>query len=198
MIGINDIQQPYPVSNAHLSLHPPVAETRTVLLIHHLRWLAGMCLLSAALLASCSNRTELDDSVRGLTFSTLDGEQIAVAGRSRPLLVNFWSTTCVVCLAEMPELAQLYHDYVDQGVQVIAVAMPYDPPNEVLQLTEAQKYPFPVGLDIKGDAVTAFGSIKGTPTSFLLDAEGRLVKRYVGAIKFDDLRDELDKLLELG
>ncbi len=165
---------------------------------HYLRWLASMCLLTTALLASCSNRTELDDSVAGLTFSTLDGEQIAVAGRSRPLLVNFWSTTCVICLAEMPEMAKLYRDYVDQGVQVIAVAMPYDPPNEVLELTQARQYPFPVALDIKGDAVAAFGSIKGTPTSFLLDAEGRLVKRYVGAIKFDDLRDELDKLLEVS
>ncbi len=162
---------------------------------HYLRWLASMCLLTTALLASCSNRTELDDSVAGLTFSTLDGEQIAVAGRSHPLLVNFWSTTCAICLAEMPELAELYRDYVDQGVQVVAIAMPYDPPNEVLELTQARQYPFPVGLDIKGEAVAAFGSIKGTPTSFLLDAEGRLVKRYVGAIKFDALRDELDKLL---
>ena len=165
---------------------------------HHLRRLAGICLLTTALLASCSNRTELADSVAGLTFSTLDGEQIAVAGRSRPLLINFWSTTCFICLTEMPEIAQLYRDYVDQGVQVIAVAMPYDPPNEVLELTRARQYPFPVGLDIKGEAVAAFGSIKGTPTSFLLDAEGRLVKRYVGAIKFDDLREELDKLLEVS
>ena len=165
---------------------------------HHLPWLAGICLLTTALLASCSNRTELDDSVAKLTFHTLDGEQIAVAGRTHPLLVNFWSTTCVICLAEMPEMAELYHDYVDQGVQVVAVAMPYDPPNEVLELTQGRQYPFPVGLDIKGEAVAAFGTVKGTPTSFLLDAQGRLVKRYVGAIRFDDLRDELDKLLELS
>ncbi|WP_088915980.1 TlpA disulfide reductase family protein [Granulosicoccus antarcticus] len=165
---------------------------------YRFRWLTGICLLATALLASCSNRTELDDSVAQLSFSTLDGQQIAVADIDSPLFVNFWSTTCAICLAEMPELASLYDDYTPHGVKVIAVAMPYDPPNDVLELAQAQQFPFPVALDLKGDAVAAFGPVQGTPISFLMDSDGRLVKRYVGAIEFDALRDELDKLLELG
>ncbi len=98
----------------------------------------------------------------------------------------------------MPDLAKLYEDYAGNDFELIAVAMPYDAPNEVLELAESYKLPFPVALDIKGEALKAFASVKGTPTSFLLNSKGVVVKRYIGAIKFDGLRKELDKLLALS
>jgi protein-disulfide isomerase len=60
------------------------------------------------------------------------------------------------------------------------------------------KLPFPVALDIKGEAGAAFGSIKGTPTSFLLDADGNLVKRYIGAIDLNKLTKQIDQLMGTG
>lgn len=98
----------------------------------------------------------------------------------------------------MPDMAHLYEDYAGKGFELIAVAMPYDAPNEVLEIATARNLPFPVALDLEGEAVNAFGSIRGTPTSFLLNSEGEVVKRYIGAIKFDGLRKELDKLLTLS
>lgn len=165
--------------------------------LRHCRLLV-QCLLAIALLASCSNRTELDDSVARLTFKTLSGVPLTVSEATGPLLINFWSTTCVICVAEMPEMAQLYNDYVDKGMELVAVAMPYDPPNQVLEMAQARKFPFPVALDISGEAVAAFGDIKGTPTTYLLDSEGRLVKRYIGAIPFKGLRKELNQLLGIS
>ncbi|MGQ7847838.1 TlpA disulfide reductase family protein [Granulosicoccus sp. 3-233] len=156
------------------------------------------CLLAMALLASCSNRTELDDSVAELTLKTLSGQPVKVGDATGPLLINFWSTSCVICVKEMPDMARLYGDYADKGLELVAVAMAYDPPNHVLELAEAWNFPFPVALDINGEAVAAFGGIKGTPTSYLLDSEGRLVKRYVGAIPFDGLREELDELFGIS
>lgn len=181
----------YPCSISGRSLMKP-----SLLDTLNCRWrLAIQCLLAVALLASCSNRTELDDSVAQLTFKTLSGEQLTVSEATGPLLINFWSTSCVVCIAEMPDMAQLYEDYVDRGLELVAVSMPYDPPNHVLELAQARQLPFPVALDVTGEAVDAFGDIQGTPTTFLLDAEGRLVKRYIGAIPFEGLRKELDQLL---
>ena len=159
------------------------------------RWrLFALCLLATALLASCSNRTELNDSVAELTFKTLSGTPFKVADATGPLLINFWSTSCVICVAEMPDMARLYNDYVDRGLELVAVAMAYDPPNHVLEMATSRKFPFPVALDINGEAVAAFGDIQGTPTTYLLDADGKLVKRYIGAIPFEGLRKELDEL----
>lgn len=164
---------------------------------HHWRLLA-QCLLAMSLLASCSNRTELNDSVAGLTFKTLSGKPLAVSDATGPLLINFWSTSCAICVAEMPDMARLYNDYADKGLELVAVAMAYDPPNHVLEMSRSRNFPFPVALDVTGEAVAAFGDIKGTPTSYLLDSDGKLVKRYVGAIPFEGLRDELDELLGIS
>jgi glutathione peroxidase-family protein len=95
----------------------------------------------------------------------------------------------------MPSLVSLYEDHRDDGFELIAVAMPYDAPNKVLELAEEKQLPFPVALDVKGEAVKSFATVKGTPTSYLLDGDGKLVQRYVGAIKMKKLRKDLKKLL---
>lgn len=96
----------------------------------------------------------------------------------------------------MPHMADLYRELAPQGFELIAVAMPYDPPNEVLELKERHELPFPVALDLNGEAVDAFASVKGTPTSFLIDGDGKLVERYIGALDLTKLRVTVDKLLD--
>ncbi|MFK8078545.1 MAG: TlpA disulfide reductase family protein [Granulosicoccus sp.] len=152
-------------------------------------------LFCCALLAGCSPKVELSDSVRALSFNTLSGSAIAFNELNGPTLVNFWSTSCIVCVNEMPHMAELYRELSPKGFELIAVAMPYDPPNEVLELSERQQLPFPVALDLNGEAVEAFSSVQGTPTSFLIDRNGKLVERYIGALDLSKLRMAVDKLL---
>ncbi len=95
----------------------------------------------------------------------------------------------------MPALAAFYEEYAPQGFELIAVAMPYDRPNAVLELTEAGELPFPVALDINGDVLDAFAPVKGTPTSFLVDANGQLQEKHVGRIDLPALRVSVKKLL---
>ena len=152
-------------------------------------------LFLSAVLVSCSNRTELDPSVSELTFKTLSGNDVTLSDSSGPTLVNFWSTSCVICIKEMPHLAEFYETHKSNGFQLIAVAMSYDPPNEVLELAEQLMLPFPVALDIKGEAGSAFGSIKGTPTSFLIDSDGELVERFIGAVDLKALGTQVEQLM---
>lgn len=111
------------------------------------------------------------------------------------MLVNFWSTSCGICLSEMPELAALYNEYKEKGVEMVMVAGPHDRPNEVLEMAEAKAWPFPVALDIDGKVDAAFGTIIGTPTRFLINADGQLVARMVGKVELPKLKKELDKLI---
>lgn len=160
---------------------------------------ALLTVLGSLTLFACQQQPQiLDDSVTELSLKTLNGEPFVVAEPASALFVNFWSTDCAICVAEMPELARLYEEYHPRGLRLVAVAMPYDPPNHVLEMAESRDFPFPVALDLRGEAVAAFGDIQGTPTSFLLDSQGRLVQRYIGAIPFKALRRELDQLSEAG
>ncbi len=146
-------------------------------------------------LFACTNHAELDGPAPSVVFKTLSGEAIELSSVEKPMLVNFWSTTCGICLAEMPELTALYNEYKDKGVEMVMVAGPHDRPNEVLEMAEAASWPFPVALDIDGEVDAAFGKIKGTPTRFLIDAEGRFVGRMVGKVEVAKLKEQLDKLI---
>ncbi len=92
-------------------------------------------------------------------------------------------------------MVELHQEYQQRGFELIAVAMPFDPPNFVLEFAESRKLPFPVALDIEGNVLAAFEPVKGTPTSFLIDTNGQVVSRIVGAINFDKLRLRLDTML---
>ena len=131
-----------------------------------------------------------------VAFKTLDGETIDIQSlRSRPLLVNFWATSCVACVDEMPGLAAIYHDLNPQGLEIIAVAASYDPPNHVLEFVEQFDIPFPVSLDIDDAIVDAFGGLKLVPTSYLINADGKIVFSKLGELDLPKLRQDIEQLL---
>ena len=130
------------------------------------------------------------------TFSIIDGSRIRLEDlRGRPVLIQFWATSCPTCRKEMPSLAALYHDLHGQGLELIAVAMPYDPPNRVLEMNREKHFPYPVALDIMGKAMTAFGDINLTPTTLLIAPDGRIVRKQIGEMDFDKLRRQIKELL---
>ncbi|GMR20089.1 MAG: hypothetical protein BMS9Abin36_0684 [Gammaproteobacteria bacterium] len=116
----------------------------------------------------------------------------------KPLFVTFWATTCRLCIKEIPDLKALYKKWRPRGLELIAVAMPYDPPANVLIYVEKQALPYPVALDIDGKVVTAFGDIKLTPTHFLIDNEGQVIFRIQGLLPLDKLNRLIGSMLNTG
>lgn len=132
-----------------------------------------------------------------LTFTTIAGQTIRLSDlRGKVVLVNFWATSCSICLAETPELIQTYRQSHKQGLEVIAVAMPYDQPGLIKQYIAKHGLPFPVVWDSKGDIGRSFGGVQATPITFIIDKQGRLISRTVGIIDFERLRRYLDGALK--
>ncbi len=131
-----------------------------------------------------------------IAFTTLEGENIALSAlRGRPVLVNFWATTCPGCIKEMPQLETLYRELAPRGFEIIAIAMPYDPPSQVLAFSRARKLPWPVALDIKGEATRAFGDVRLTPSSFLIAPDGRIVHQKIGELDMTRVRGMITDML---
>ena len=164
------------------------------------RRLTPSLLLIASLLGACTDRAERaavgPATAPDVVFRTLAGERLALRGSAGPTLVNFWSTSCTVCLREMPDLARVRDDYAPRGFELVAVAMPHDRPDTVLELAEARGWTFPVALDIDGTVLAAFEPVPGTPTSFLVGANGDVLERHVGPLDVEALRERLDALLD--
>jgi len=132
-----------------------------------------------------------------VTFVSITGEKISTESlRGKVVLVNFWATDCAICVREMPEITATYNKYRAQGFETIAVAMKYDPPNYVLDYAEKNKLPFKVALDPLGDLAQAFGDVKLTPTTFIIDRQGRLVTRILGEPDFAKLHALLEEKLK--
>lgn len=155
--------------------------------------LAGVLALAAlASLSGCSGAQAAPES----TFVLLDGSKKTTADfKGKVTLVNFWATSCVTCVAEMPKVISTYNKYKSQGYDTVAVAMSYDPPSYVVNYTETRKLPFKVAIDNTGAVAKAWGDVKLTPTTYLVNKRGEIVKQYVGEPDFAALHQLIEKLL---
>ncbi|MCB5185196.1 TlpA family protein disulfide reductase [Methylobacillus gramineus] len=131
-----------------------------------------------------------------INFVTLEGKTIPLSSlQGKMVLVNFWATDCPGCIAEMPGLVETYNQYKDKGFEVIAVAMSYDAPQQVINYTQKNALPFPVTHDSQGEAAHLFSDVRVTPTSFIVDQQGRITQKLIGELDFKSLRSLLDKQL---
>ncbi|MBI3376150.1 MAG: TlpA family protein disulfide reductase [Betaproteobacteria bacterium] len=129
-------------------------------------------------------------------FPTLAGENLTTSGlRGKVVLVNFWATSCVICVKEMPMLVATHRKYAPRGYATVAVAMSYDHPNFVAEYAQKNALPFHVALDISGDIARHFGDVRLTPTSFVIDRRGRIVKQYLGQPDEAELHSLVEKAL---
>lgn len=130
------------------------------------------------------------------TFVLLDGSKKSTADfKGKVTLVNFWATSCTTCVAEMPELSATFEKYRSRGFDTLAVAMSYDPPSYVVNFAETRKLPFAVAIDNTGAVAKAWGDVRLTPTTYLVNKRGEIVKRYVGTPDFAELHRLIEELL---
>jgi peroxiredoxin len=95
----------------------------------------------------------------------------------------------------MPGLVATYNQFKGQGLEIIAISMSYDPPNQVLNFTNKNKIPFPVVLDVNGQIARSFENIRLTPTSILIDKNGKIIDKVIGELDFNKLNALLKKHL---
>jgi thiol-disulfide isomerase/thioredoxin len=134
--------------------------------------------------------------VDNAVFTTLEGKQISMQSlKGKVVLISFWATDCKSCIEEMPDLINTYLQYKNQGLEIIAVAMPYDPPRQVVNFVTQKAIPFPVMHDSYAEITRKFGGVDVTPTAYLYNKEGKRIQRAIGILNFDKLHALLDQEL---
>lgn len=115
-----------------------------------------------------------------VAFTSLSGERFSASKlRGKVAVVTFWATWCPVCVREMPELVAAHRRYSPQGYETVAVAV-RDRPERVAEFARERALPFKVVVDDSGAISRQFGDIRITPTTFVIDRKGRVLKRYSG------------------
>jgi peroxiredoxin len=137
------------------------------------------------------------ETAPAVTFLSIKGDKISPESlRGKVVMVNFWATSCTTCVGEMPKMVDTYNKFKSQGLEFVAVAMSYDPPNYVLNYAETRKLPFQVALDTDGSAAKAYGNVAMTPTTVVIGKDGKVLKRYVGEPDFVALHKLLAQSLQ--
>lgn len=140
------------------------------------------------LLAFLALQLSKKDSAPNVTFTTIEGKKISMDDlKGKVVLVNFWATDCPGCIKEMPQLTKAYNEYNKKGLEIVAVAMPYDPPAQVLNYVTVKKIPFPVMHDGLSEITDKFGGINLTPTTYIFDKQGHRLQRTIGELDFNKL-----------
>jgi peroxiredoxin len=153
---------------------------------------AALVAVGAAVVVLNTGRAEAPTS----TFVLLDGSKKTTADlKGKVTLVNFWATSCVTCVGEMPKIVATYDKYKGRGYDTLAVAMSYDPPSYVVNYAQTRKLPFQVAIDNTGAVAKAWGDVQLTPTTYVVNKKGEIVKRYVGEPDFAELHQLIEKLL---
>ncbi len=112
-------------------------------------------------------------------LSSLDGKPVSLVGaKGKVILLNFWATWCGPCRAEIPDLVELQKRYAD-SLQIIGLAVDVDDSTEVKAFADSQGINYPVAV-ASDEVRIKYGGITALPTSFLLDADGRIVQKHVG------------------
>ena len=159
------------------------------------------CVISAAgLLCAGPQALLAQDAVPMLVGSTLDGKPYDLAREmGKVVMVFFWSTTCAVCRDKMPELRANYDGWREKAFQIVAISLDknledlraYD---RVLSSVVPPRLRFPWVWRGETGHRDTFGVVPQTPTSFLLDRKGRLVKQMRGRIA-PELWDDIAELV---
>jgi peroxiredoxin len=157
-------------------------------------------LIGAALAAGLAFAWLTDGRIRqvpDITLQSLQGEKIRLEQlHGKPLLVTFWATDCRGCRREMPLFSRLHNEFSGQGLEVIGIAVPWSRPDMILATTRDQNLPYRICLDLDGAAVSAFGDVSLTPTTFLIAPDGAIRYRKVGEMDEPKVRRLITSMLD--
>ena len=129
------------------------------------------------------------------TLPLIDGGQLQLSSyRGKVVLLDFWATWCVPCREETPHFVELQKKYGDRGLQIIGVSMD-DSPDPVHPFYQQFHINYPVVMGTS-DVGSAYGGVLGLPIAFLIDREGRIYSKHMGATDAAVFEKDITTLLQ--
>jgi len=130
------------------------------------------------------------------TVQTLDGKEVAfrALAEGKPVLIHFWATWCAPCVSAMPELQKLHEKHAAKGFSVVGISIDEEK-GKARKFAAKKKLAYPVFLDATKTPAWAVFHVRAIPAMFLVDAEGRIVRQWLGKADLQEVEREVGKLM---
>ncbi len=122
--------------------------------------------------------SEVREKAPDFTLESINGDTIKLSDyRGKVVILDFWATWCRPCVMEIPHYKELYEAYKDSGLAIIGIAL--DKPQKVVSFVDRFEVNYPIAVGDRSLAAE-YGGIRAIPTTFVLDQDGKIYKKYVG------------------
>ena len=136
------------------------------------------------------------EKAANFTLNDINGKKVSSSEfKGKVVVLNFWATWCGPCRAEMPSLNNLYNEYKDKGLVVLAVSVDTSE-KPVKSFIKEYKLSFPVLMDKNKEVSFDDYGVLGLPTTFLIDKNGIVKEKIMGEMEWDSPRMK-EKILKL-
>lgn len=134
------------------------------------------------------------ETAADFTLKLFDGGSFRLSDyKGKPVLINFWASSCIICREEAPALERSYQEYSKNGVVFIGIAI-YDTETKAREFVKEFQLSFPIGIDSSREIEKSY-RVYGVPTTFFIDKKGLINYLHLGGVSEELLSHELDKLL---
>jgi thiol-disulfide isomerase/thioredoxin len=161
------------------------------------RWLLVLMLL-ALIIAGCSKGDSGEGLSKGapdFTLPAVDGSMVSMSDNSgKVVLVDFWATWCPPCLEMIPILSKLHKKYSDKGLVILGISLDNEGLGMLGTFVHEKMIPYKVIMGNKKIG-SAFGGVSSIPTLYLVDRDGRLVRKLTGYHSYAQLEEQVKKYL---
>lgn len=157
-------------------------------------WIMGWGILNNTAVTGNSGINRLQDPAPDFTLTLFDDSRIQLSQLvGQPVVLNFWASWCPPCREEALHLERTWRKYKNEGVWILGVDIQETSQEGKAHIREFD-LTYPNGLDFDGSITVQYGVI-GLPTTFFVNRQGIVERRWVGAISEDQLNDWIDQMM---
>jgi thiol-disulfide isomerase/thioredoxin len=128
----------------------------------------------------------------------LDGREIGSEQlKGKVVVVDFWATWCVPCIGEIPGYIDLQKKYAADGLVIVGISLDQKGPDHVRKFAESKGMNYRIAM-ADDNVADLFGGLAVIPTTFLINREGRIVHRKVGAMTHEEYEKIVKQALAHG
>jgi cytochrome c biogenesis protein CcmG/thiol:disulfide interchange protein DsbE len=155
-------------------------------------------MMAALVIIGCSKGDagqNLSGGAPDFRLPAVDGSMVSMSDYTgKVVLVDFWATWCPPCQEMIPILSKLYTRYSEEGLVILGISLDRDGLGELGTFVHENMIPYKI---VMGDnrISNAFGGVSSIPTLYIVDRDGRLVRKLTGPHTYGELEEQVKKYL---